>query len=52
MGCGLGIIQSVAADVYKKEDEERETVDTASSVVDVDTKEIEGGDEKDSRQVE
>ena len=23
MGCGLGIIQSVAADVYKKEDEEK-----------------------------
>lgn len=27
MGCGLGIIQSVASDVYKKEDEEKEVAE-------------------------
>lgn len=52
MGCGLGIIQSVAADVYKKEREEREQPELAPSPLEGDTKEARSNYEGDTKEVE
>ena len=52
MGCGLGIIQSVAADVYKKEREEREQPEPAPSPLEGDTKEARSNHEGDTKEVE
>lgn len=52
MGCGLGIIQSVAADVYKKESEERVQVEPASSSHDGDTTQTRRNHDADTTQTE
>ena len=52
MGCGLGIIQSVAADVYKKEGEELEQTVPTSLSLEEDMKEARSNHEGDTKEVE
>ncbi|MBQ8704078.1 MAG: FtsW/RodA/SpoVE family cell cycle protein [Bacteroidales bacterium] len=52
MGCGLGIIQAVAADVYRKESEERAQLESASSLHDGDTTQARSNHEADTTQTE
>lgn len=52
MGCGLGIIQAVAADVYKKESEERVQVESVPSSHNEDTMQARSNHEADTTQTE
>ena len=52
MGCGLGIIQSVAADVYKKESEAKAQEASVPSTLEEDTKESQEKQETNTSQME
>lgn len=52
MGCGLGIIQSVAADVYKKESEAKAQEASVPSTLEEDTKESQEKQETNTDQME
>ena len=52
MGCGLGIIQSVAADVYKKESEAKAQEASVPSTLEEDTKESREKQETNTSQME